>query len=84
MSNQLGAQNVKTAIRYRKFIKLIGYCVGLTMALIIFFGRRYISEFYTSIEEVMIEAESVFRYLAFFHMIDSSQGINTGMIRGLG
>lgn len=53
-------------MRYRKFIKVIGYLTGLTMSLCIFFFRRFISEFYTSIDEVMTEAESVFRYLAFF------------------
>ncbi|TNV79111.1 hypothetical protein FGO68_gene194 [Halteria grandinella] len=84
ISNQLGAQQVNTAMRSRKFIKLVGYMTGLTMGLFIFFFRNFIAEFYTSLDEVQQEADYLFKYLAFFHIIDSSQGINQGLIRGLG
>lgn len=42
------------------------------MSMIIFFFRQYLSEFFTGIVEVVDEAEYVFRYIAFFHFIDSS------------
>ena len=58
--------------------------IGVTVGITIFFGRTLIAEFYTNIEEIIIETDHLFKFFAFFYFFDCAMSIQCGIMRGMG
>jgi len=44
---------------------------SIALGILVFFGRRLIAEFYTNIEEVIAECDSLFKFFVIFYQFDS-------------
>ena len=58
--------------------------IGLVIGLVIYFGRTLIAEFYTNIEEIVVESNNLFRFFAVFYSFDCAMCIQCGIMRGMG
>ena len=58
--------------------------LSLAFGVFLFFGSQFIVELYTNIKDVQEETVVAMKYIAFFHQIDSLQGVASGILRGIG
>lgn len=62
----------------------MNFCIGLVMAVFVFFAKDFLIHIFTSIQEVVDYAEGAFSLMSIFMVINGVQIILSGCMRGLG
>jgi MATE family multidrug resistance protein len=84
IGNCIGAMQIEMAKMYQKMIQLIGFIFSIIDGLIVYIFSVYITEYYTNIEEIKPDTIVMMKFLALFQIFDASQGVTSGILRGLG
>jgi multidrug resistance protein, MATE family len=75
---------IAKAKMYQKLIQIIGFAFSLVDGLIVYSFSEFITDYYTNIEEIKPETIVMMKFLALFQIFDASQGVTSGILRGLG
>jgi multidrug resistance protein, MATE family len=84
IGNCIGAMEIGKAKMYQKLIQMIGFTFSIVNGLIVYTFSEFITDYYTNIEEIKPDTIVMMKFLALFQIFDASQGVTSGILRGLG
>ena len=84
IGNCIGAMEIVKAKMYQKLIQVIGFAFSLADGVIVYTFSEFITDYYTNIEEIKPDTIVMMKFLALFQIFDASQGVSSGILRGLG
>lgn len=84
VGNELGRGNPSAAKKIAKISMLISLCINLTTGLLLWLGKRPIAHIFTQDENVLEVLDGAMPFLAMHMVFDMTQGVQGGIIRGIG